>query len=1456
LIVDPNRVDAVKSRIEAALSYTGTPAHICQSLSRALHEDGDLDKPQQALTLRRLSFGEMPSTDSKDGRALHTCRSPRAGDIAEVFTRTKDFLKGCGHLFHRRGFKAPRVFISYIPNADLTKLDGELAAVNRIVQLLQSAGASVEHCSTNPRPDGNALAGSIAECDFVILMCTQYLVAATEAMRKDAPYKAEFQKVLSRSWGSPESILPVLIDGEERTSIPQQICTLSGRMPITDCRENAGKDLQSSYWNAICSEHGLVPTIYCLRDHRETWKSYEAMYFDLTKLPAPKRYAPRREGKRQAIAARLQALQEGAMQDASTGSTNTIGIVPLVGDTSECSALAVAYARDAIDHDLYDFARYLDVGKANAHASWLEFASSIGVDINKLSINDVIVKTLRRVSHYRYLLVFANAESLLSIKKMLPQSTSANIAQHVIVTSSTTKNWVDPISIGPWSEAEGVAYVHQFCSANDVPVPSADVVGQLIGSLNWSPTAIAMALGHMSLHNAPMDAIVNSLEACSGSTPKATESPVAVCWRLIKPQLQSEYDQSYRLITLLSCLNYRISESILHELCTKVFDVDFDELMAPLLLLSLIRKSSDKYYTISRAIQNSICSAEFGIELSNDYSKKKISQMSLSDVQRFQVADHVLPPLVNALYTIFPTDDEKTDDSLIFTCVVSTHVTRLLKIIDMLCLEEGDGVVYQNVIEMMATLLHMGGQSEMAQGNYRDCQDMLTRARDMLEEIFPDGHVLSVKNMSTMADMYYQQGQLDEALDILKEWKAASVKLLGPDHAEVARGLHVTGLVYRALGRYAKALECYSEGLTIRRSLFGDNHEFVASSLGSMANVHLKIGDLKASLACFEEALAIRMGLYGSKHVLVVGTRNNVAMVHNNMGEHNKALDCYKTNLAVFRSIYAHNDHPQLADTLNNLGVVYYGIGHYGLAIENMSEALKIRRVLYGSEHISVAECLNNLGNTYCSQGRNLEAVECCLQALSIKKKLLSGSHPSLAGNLKNLAIIYNSLKDFDRALSFASDAYEMCVQSEGSESDAVADVLTVMGDIHKKKKNLDDALDKYNRALAIKRQHYEVGNASIAELLNDIGAVYTVWGRNADARAMFEEAMVIVRKLYQPNFHHSIADILVNIGNVHLNEHNLELAMQSYEEALDIYNRTRGSHHPIIASVLCCIAAVHCFRHQNEIALEKYVLALEIQRAHNSTNEVAVVLHNIGILNYQSMEYDMALKNFEEALELRKNESGSEIWQAETLNNMGMACNKMHEYALANEYFVQAVGLYKRHHGSDFLIADTLCNIASAYYLDHKYDLALSRFEEAVSIYRRIEADTTTIADVYANIGHTHFHKKDFVSAMESYEVCFSLQVPDLNHIDFSAADNIARMLQLLCSSLCHMGCVDEAIGRYKDMIAVCEKSGGADAKALQVKLQGLLAGVKKKKQDEGNPAFKKLTNIWQNKGPAKKYF
>ena len=1429
LILDPRKVSAVKARMEAALSYSGTPATTCQWVTELLNGPQEGDK----VIHRRHSFAQLGRAPSLDAsQHLNHTDGDSAEEMREVYLRTKKFLNNCGRVFHRRGLPAPRLFVSYYPHTDPAIQASEMAAVGRLVSLLQKAGAIVEHCTTVPRPDGSTFSRSIAECDFVLLLCTTHMAAATKMKRKDAPYKAEYQMVLSKSWANPEMILPVLVEGDESVSLPLQIASLPGRRASYDCREGNGKETVTIYWNAVCSEDGIVPTLFNLRENRETWKSYEALYFDITRLPDPTPHEPRRESKQQAISARFDAIR-----NSSEDGSGVTGLVALVGDTTESTSLAVSYAAEAIDNDHYDFARVIDVKKENFHASWLEFASSVGVDISRLSIGDVIVKALRRVSHFRYLLIFSNAESPLSIKKMIPPDTGTH--HHIIVTSSNAKMWTDPILIGPWSEEEAMTYVRKFCSATNVPQPDDAAIGGVIAALDWTPTAIYMVMGHMELHSAPIEEIVAALpRPVKGA--KHSDSPHQAVWKLVKPKLEAEHEQSYRLVCLLSCLNYRISRSLLLEMCEKVFDEEFEDLLDPLLRLSLIKRTNESYYKMSTTMQNVICSSEFNL----DFDKKR-GIVNMADGMRFGVIDHVLPPIVDALYSVFPIEDEKTEEGLIYTCVVSTHVTRLLKIMDMLRLEESDGAPYQKSIEMTTTLLHIGGQSHLVQGNYRDCQDMLGRAREMLDDIFPEGHVMTVKTLSIMATMYYQMGQLDEALDILAEWKVAGVKLLGPNHDEIARGLHVTGLVNRSLGKYHEALECYSEVLRIRRSLFGDSHEFIASTLSSMASVHLKLGELTHAVECFQEALSVRLGLYGSKHITVVGTRNNIAMVYNNMGEHGKALDCYKTNLAVFRSVHGKQEHPLLADTLNNVGVVYFGIGHYGLAAQNMSEALKIRRVLYGSDHLSVAECLNNLGNTYCAQGKYSEAVECCLQALKIKKQILTGSHPSLAGNLKNLTIIYGHLKDFDKALNYATEALEMVTNSEGPDSDAVADVLNVMGDIYKKSHMVTEALEKYTRALEIKREVYDEGsNASVAEILNNIGAVYTVRGRNVDARVMFEEAIGIVRKLYHPHVHHSIADILVNIGNAHLNEQHLDLAMQAYDEALNIYRSTRGAHHPVMASVLCCIAAVFCFRGNHEEALSKYRQALEIQRVHHSSGEIAVVLHNMGILHYQMHEFDIALKNFEEAFELRRGEVGSEIWQAETLNNMGMTCNKLKDYSQATEFFVQSLGLYKLYNGAEEAIADTMCNIASSYYLDRKYDLSLSRFEEAVAIHRRIGSSNSTLADVYANIGHAHFHKKDFVSSMEAYEMCYHLTVPDENNLDFTQSDSICRVVQMLCSSLCHMGCMDEAINRYKVLLAACEKSqNDTNARALQVKLQGLLNATKKRQADSSR--FN-ITRIW----------
>src|SRR4051794_33165843 len=69
-----------------------------------------------------------------------------------------------------------------------------------------------------------------------------------------------------------------------------------------------------------------------------------------------------------------------------------------------------------------------------------------------------------------------------------------------------------------------------------------------------------------------------------------------------------------------------------------------------------------------------------------------------------------------------------------------------------------------------------------------------------------------------------------------------------------------------------------------------------------------------------------------------------------------------------------------------------------------------------GSEHPDTADCLNNLALLYKIQGEYDAAEPLYLRALSIREMVLGFEHPDTAVSLNNLATLYNKLGRYDAA--------------------------------------------------------------------------------------------------------------------------------------------------------------------------------------------------------------------------------------------------------------------------------------------------------------------------------------------------------------------------------------------------------------------------------------------------------
>ena len=160
-------------------------------------------------------------------------------------------------------------------------------------------------------------------------------------------------------------------------------------------------------------------------------------------------------------------------------------------------------------------------------------------------------------------------------------------------------------------------------------------------------------------------------------------------------------------------------------------------------------------------------------------------------------------------------------------------------------------------------------------------------------------------------------------------------------------------------------------------------------------------------LEYFEKALAIRKKTLGEEHTDVAESHNNLRVVYSHLAEYNKAEEHYEKALFIWKKIYG-EEHAHVASSYNNLGTVFSHRGKYSKAKELYEKALFILKKIYYVGHKLVATIYHNLG-IVCSQlGEYFEAKNYFKKARVIMKKSSDEVHSAEAtssinpGNIDN----------------------------------------------------------------------------------------------------------------------------------------------------------------------------------------------------------------------------------------------------------------------------------------------------------------------------------------------------------------------------------------------------------------------------------------------------------------------
>ena len=407
------------------------------------------------------------------------------------------------------------------------------------------------------------------------------------------------------------------------------------------------------------------------------------------------------------------------------------------------------------------------------------------------------------------------------------------------------------------------------------------------------------------------------------------------------------------------------------------------------------------------------------------------------------------------------------------------------------------------------------------------------------------------------------QGDTDEAIAHFEE--AIRLKQLDPDggderDADVAS---IEGVLNNLTGRQEEGLKCYERSLEILATKFSHKKEKIAALFHLIGCVHLMNGEHKKAMKLFEESLQARRKVLGFVHLDVASTLFNMAFLHQTRNRLDKALKCLEEALKI-RQLRLPNSE-KVALTHEKIGTLAKAIGKSKKAEISFEEALRIRRMIHGDEHEAVATVLHEMGDLMDDLGEYDEAMTNYVDALNIRRKRL-GQHEDVAATLYSMGFTLHNQDLPERALQCFEETLAIRKARLGDDAKEVGDTLNMMGFLQAKRGELDSALTLLWDALRIRKTHKD--DVKVSETLKNIGNVHREKQEHELAVECYEEGLRI-RRSELGDDHEKVADALIAIGNVRSDMENIDEAMRAYKEAHKIRILVHGENDERVAAVL-----------------------------------------------------------------------------------------------------------------------------------------------------------------------------------------------------------------------------------------------------------------------------------------------
>lgn len=244
-------------------------------------------------------------------------------------------------------------------------------------------------------------------------------------------------------------------------------------------------------------------------------------------------------------------------------------------------------------------------------------------------------------------------------------------------------------------------------------------------------------------------------------------------------------------------------------------------------------------------------------------------------------------------------------------------------------------------------------------------------------------------------------------------------------------------------------------------------------------------------------------------------------------------------------------EHPDVAMTLNNMGMVLAALGRADDAIANYQKSLDIHRAIEGPGHPNTATAEHNLGVLLRSRGRYVEARAALEQALAVRRSTLGDRHPDTLNSQQALIKVYLSLKEADLAHALLDELREARLVLNGPASKEMLQVTELEGQLYREGGFWREARAAADRGVAlVKALKLDAAKEAGTAWLN-LGIAATELGQWADARAALSQAQRVRAALNGDKV--DLAEVEDALAELELRQRHFPEALAHYEAAREL---------------------------------------------------------------------------------------------------------------------------------------------------------------------------------------------------------------------------------------------------------------------------------------------------------------